>query len=240
MRRSISKALNYNEAKVRAGVGELLLASGFGCDIEELGFYEKLRRFESLNQRKHKFKTNTLHISLNFPPEEELTPEMLQRIAIDYMDRIGFGDQPFLVYRHYDAQHPHIHIVTSTIRADNTAIDLHNIGRELSEPAREAIEQQYGLIPARGRRIHLDNLEGPHSLASKVQEVTGTYKFTSLDELNAILAKFSITAWTVNRITTASLTRRLQSSLRIRYPRTRRTATAEASERLFAETMTAP
>ena len=121
---------------------------------------------------------------------------MLQRIAIDYMDRIGFGDQPFLVYRHYDAQHPHIHIVTSTIRADNTAIDLHNIGRELSEPAREAIEQQYGLIPARGRRIHLDNLEGPHSLASKVQEVTGTYKFTSLDELNAILAKFSITAWT--------------------------------------------
>jgi hypothetical protein len=31
------------------------------------------------------------------------------------MDKIGFGDQPYLVYRHLDAGHPHIHIVTKTL-----------------------------------------------------------------------------------------------------------------------------
>src|SRR5579871_410492 len=109
MRKSIQKALNYNEAKVRAGVGEILLASGFGCDIADLTFHEKLRRFELLNQRNEWVQKNTLHISLNFAPGEDLPPDTLQRLAFDYMDRIGFGDQPFLVYQHHDAKHPHIH-----------------------------------------------------------------------------------------------------------------------------------
>lgn len=194
MRKSIQKALNYNEAKVRAGVGDLLLASGFGCDIADLTFHEKLRRFELLNQRNEWVQKNTLHISLNFPPGEDLPPETLQRLAFDYMDRIGFGDQPFLVYQHHDAKHPHIHIVTTCIRPDGESIDLHNIGKELSEPAREALEEEYGLTQARGREKHLENTEAP-DLAAKVQEVTSSYKFTSLDELNTILAQFEMIAW---------------------------------------------
>lgn len=194
MRKSIQKALNYNEAKVRAGVGELLLASGFGCDIAELNFHEKLRRFELLNQRNEWVQKNTLHISLNFPPGEDLPAETLQRLAFDYMDRIGFGEQPFLVYQHHDAKHPHIHIVTSCIQPDGNSINVHNIGQELSEPAREALEQEYGLIRARGRENHLHNA-GDSDLASKVQEVTGSYKFGSLEELNAVLAQSSISAW---------------------------------------------
>jgi hypothetical protein len=195
IRRSVAKAVNYNEAKVRAGVGELLLASGFGCDISMLGFSEKLRRFDQLNYRNETIKANTLHISLNFPQEEDLPPDMLQRIALDYMERIGFGEQPFLVYRHHDAGHPHIHIVTNTVRANGEPIDLHNIGKDLSEPAREAIEKEYGLITARGRQRQSNQMEGSHGLASKVQEITGSYRFTSLDELNAILAQFGMTAW---------------------------------------------
>lgn len=194
IRKSIQKALNYNEAKVRAGVGEILLASGFGCDIAELSFHEKLHRFELLNQRNEWITKNTLHISLNFPSGEDLPPETLQRLALDYMDRIGFGEQPFIVHQHHDAKHPHIHIVTTSIRPDGKSIDLHNIGKELSEPAREALEEEYGLTRARGRENHLENTEAPN-LAAKVQEVTSNYKFTSLDELNVILAQFAMTAW---------------------------------------------
>jgi len=194
-RKSIQKVLNYNEAKVANRVGELLLASGFGTDIDGLRFSQKIYRFEQLNDRNNHVKTKALHISLNFPPEEDLSSDKLQQIAVDYMERIGFGRQPYLVYRHFDADHPHIHIVTNTIRADGTAISLHNIGKEISEPAREAIEREYGLIPARGRQRHLDQLEGPRDLAAKVQEVTNSYRFTNLDELNAILTDFGMTAW---------------------------------------------
>jgi hypothetical protein len=110
------------------------------------------------------------------------------------MDRIGFGEQPFLVYQHHDARHPHIHIVTTRIRPDGEAIDVHNIGQELSEPARMALEEEYGLTRAHGREANLNDTEPP-DLATKVQEVTGSYKFTSLDELNAILAQHRMTAW---------------------------------------------
>jgi hypothetical protein len=195
IRRSIQKTLNYNEAKVRAGVGELLLASGFGCEIGELNFHEKLRRFQELNEHAMKINANTLHISVNFPAEEDLPPELLQRLAIDYMDRIGFGEQPFLVYQHFDARHPHLHIVTTSVRRDGTGIELNNIGRDLSEPAREALEQEYGLIRARGRNTRMIDPHETPSLTSKVQEVTSSYKYTSLDELNSILAQFGMTAW---------------------------------------------
>jgi hypothetical protein len=196
-RKSISKALNYNEAKVRAGVGELLLASGFGCDVADLNFHEKLRRFELLNQRNDWIETNTLHIFLSFPPGEDLAPDLLQRLSLDYMDRIGFGDQPFLVYQHHDTRHAHIHIVTTRIRPDGEAINIHNIGQYLSDPVREALEYEYGLTRARGRQTTPSPTEPP-DLAARVQEVTGTYKFTSLEGLNVILAQNGMTAWPGN------------------------------------------
>src|SRR6478672_2015708 len=106
-------ALNYNEDKVSRGVAELIAASGFACNVEELGFSEKLNRFNALIDNTSKVSYNTVHLSLNFAPGENLDNETLQRIAWDYMSRIGFGNQPYLVYRHDDTNHPHIHIVTT-------------------------------------------------------------------------------------------------------------------------------
>ncbi len=56
------------------------------------------------------------------------------------MSKIGFGDQPYLVYQHFDARHPHIHIVTTNIKSDGSRIKTHNIGRNQSERARREIE----------------------------------------------------------------------------------------------------
>jgi uncharacterized protein YijF (DUF1287 family) len=49
------------------------------------------------------------------------------------MEKIGFGEQPYLIYKHEDAGHPHIHIVSTTIKADGSRINTHNIGRNQSE-----------------------------------------------------------------------------------------------------------
>jgi hypothetical protein len=64
------------------------------------------------------------------------------------MNKIGFGKQPYLVYQHHDAGHPHIHIVTVKVRADGSRIDTQNIGRNQSEKARKEIEQAFGLARA--------------------------------------------------------------------------------------------
>lgn len=56
------------------------------------------------------------------------------------MERIGFGEQPYLVYKHNDAAHTHVHIATINIKPDGKRIDTHGIGWKLSEPARIALE----------------------------------------------------------------------------------------------------
>jgi len=207
--KSIKGILNYNELKVREGKADLILASGFSTEAEDLTFSQKLRRFEKLIQRNDRIKTNAVHISLNFPPGENPDIETLQKIAADYMKRIGFGDQPYLVYQHKDAHHSHIHIVTTPIRAKGRPIYLHNIGKEKSEPARKAIELEYGLAPADARKsdkifarspiaseaAEYGKAETKQTVSNIVREVTENYKFTSLEELNAVLRQYNVTAY---------------------------------------------
>src|SRR5688572_1414292 len=98
-------ALSYNEQKVREGKAELIFASNFSRDIAEMGFSEKLLRFKKLSDLSEKSKTNTLHLSLNFSPDDLVDVVTMRKIAEDYMDRIGFGHQPYLVYNHTDTAH---------------------------------------------------------------------------------------------------------------------------------------
>ena len=144
-------ALNYNENKVSQGKAKCLAASGYLKETNEMNFYQKLEglvRFHELNEAQ----TKTLHVSLNFSPSEKLSDEKLIAIAGEYMNRIGFGEQPFLIYKHLDAGHPHIHVVSSTIRSDGKRINTHNIGRNQSEKARKEIEQKYSLVPAENKK----------------------------------------------------------------------------------------
>lgn len=52
-----------------------------------------------------------LHISINPHPEDVLTDQQLSDIAKEYMRKLGYGDQPYLVYKHTDIDRHHIHIV---------------------------------------------------------------------------------------------------------------------------------
>jgi hypothetical protein len=201
-------ALNYNEDKVSRGVAELIAASGFACNVEELGFSQKLNRFKTLIDNSTKVSYNTVHLSLNFASGENLDTETLQRIAWDYMSRIGFANQPYLVYRHDDTSHPHIHIVTTPILQNGRSINIHNLAKRKSEPARKEIEVEYGLVIAESRKndqslplqpVLLEAARYGHSETKKaisniVREVVARYKFTSLDELNAVLRQYNVFA----------------------------------------------
>src|SRR5690606_7337237 len=92
---------------------------------------------------------NSVHISLNFDPsEKDLSDGRLIEIAKRYMQGIGFSEQPFLIYRHLDAGHPHIHLVSTKVRSDGSRIDMHNIGRNQSEMVRCIIEREFNLVRA--------------------------------------------------------------------------------------------
>lgn len=204
---SIKGALNYNAQKCSKAEAKLIAANGFFKEKDKLGFTEKLLRFQKLTSLNQRTKTNTIHISLNFHPGEKLTEEKLQAIASVYMDKIGFGRQPYLVYQHFDAAHHHLHIVSTNIKKDGAAINMHNLGRNESEKARKEIEQDFGLIKAQGRKqtesplqslpgkINYGDKETKKSIAFIVNGVINQYKFSSLPELNAVLQQFGVQAY---------------------------------------------
>lgn len=200
--------LHYNENKVDQGQARLILASGFAGEISKMDFGSKLKRFENLTMFNGKVKTNAIHISLNFDQSDKLNDELLQQIAMTYMEKIGFGEQPYLVYRHTDASHPHLHITTTNIKSDSLRIDIHNIGKTLSETARKEIEIDYNLTKAEGRNlsdtlgIKPADLEKAvygksaikRAITNIVNSVIRSYCFTSLAEFNAVLKQFNVIA----------------------------------------------
>jgi len=206
--KSIRAMLYYNENKIVDGEANLILASGFAGDIEQMNFNQKLNRFNHLLQLKPNVKTNALHVSLNFHSSETLSNLQLQQIASRYMEEIGFGDQPFLVYRHHDASHTHVHIVSTNITPQGKRIDLHDIGRKLSEPARKHIEEEFKLVKAESKEVKHNhaikkvNLEKARygrlptkrAISNVITAVTRDYAYTSLAELNAALRSFNVVA----------------------------------------------
>ncbi|HEX5171932.1 MAG TPA: relaxase/mobilization nuclease domain-containing protein [Cyclobacteriaceae bacterium] len=205
--KTIRGVLSYNENKVKKGTAACIKAEGFPVEANGLSFSDKLRTFLDYHILNTKVKTNAIHISLNFDQSDKLDRKKLETIATDYLSKIGFGDQPYLVYQHFDAAHPHIHLITTNIKIDGSRIDLHNIGRVRSEQARKAIEIEYGLVRAQ-RRKHEDQVMKPADLSKAtygksetkrtisniVNAITRSYKFTSIHELNAVLKQYNVIA----------------------------------------------
>ena len=198
--------LKYNELKREADKASLLLVSGMLPGAEQLNRFQLAKQFKSftgLNTRTH---TNAVHISLNFSPQDQLDEEKMKVLAQEYVDRIGFGKQPYLVYRHFDAGHPHVHIVTTNIDRRGKRIETHNLGRGKSEEARKILEIRHGLIPAKNHEYIGPDLKSllkygygvlptKAGLSSVINHVLANYSFASLTEFNAVLGLFQVTAY---------------------------------------------
>ncbi len=69
------------------------------------------------------------HTSLNFSKEEEetlLTNEKLLEIGHSYINGMGFTNNQYLIFRHYDADHPHIHLLVNRITYDGDVVSDSN------------------------------------------------------------------------------------------------------------------
>ena len=206
---SLQRALNYNEQKCQKEKAVCIFAGNYLLEANQMNFHQKMERMQDLITRNERTKkTNTLHISLNFDPSEKFAQDKLTQIARAYMDKIGFGSQPYLVYQHHDAGHPHIHILTTSIQPDSKRIDTYNIGRNQSEKARKELEKSFGLIPAQGKKaaqvagirpidvqkVFYGKSETRRSISNVLDAVVNQFKYTSLAELNAILRQYNVEA----------------------------------------------
>ena len=206
---SISETLSYNEEKVTQHRAECIHSKNFLQDTGKLSYADKLERFQRLNDLNSRSRVKMLHATLNFEPAEKLSNAQLADIADRYMQGLKMEDQPYLVYRHQDSNHPHIHIVSSLIQPDGRRINTHRMAIRLSEPIRKAIQQEFQLLPS--QRPKRSPVPSPNEV-QKFSPETGLpvtqqmdrilsavnrhYHFSSLHEYNAILRSYNVLAET--------------------------------------------
>jgi len=176
-------ALSYNQIKVDAGHAKVI-------------FTNRMIEPEDNN----KTEKPVLHVSLNPDPNDVLSDDKLSEIAQEYMQKMGYGDQPFIVYMHEDIERKHIHIVSLRVDEDGKKIDDSFEHRRSMTACRE-IEQRHGLIPADQKQrqdglplkpVRYEDGDVKHQIANVIRQLAKDYHFQSLNEYKALLSLYNI------------------------------------------------
>ena len=198
---NLGGALGYNFKKVEKGEASILLAAELYQDKE--GYYtmeEVFADMEALIPKKCRTKKTVFHCSLNPHPDEILSDETLTQIAKEYMEALGYGNQPYIVFKHNDIAREHIHIVS--LRVDSKGRKINDkFEKRRSKQITDVLERKYNLIPSSkiadkmmNETPKIDTTRGniKEQVANIVRMVLKYYRFCSLGELNAILSKYNL------------------------------------------------
>ena len=198
---NLGGALGYNFKKVEKGEASILLAAELYQDKE--GRYTKedvLADMEALIPKNCRTKKTVFHCSLNPHPDEKLSDERLTQIAKEYMEALGYGNQPYIVFKHNDIAREHIHIVSLRIDGEGKKIN-DKFEKRRSKQITDTLERKYDLIPSskvadkaveETPKIDITRGNIKEQVASVVRTVLKHYRFCSLGELNAILSAYNL------------------------------------------------
>jgi hypothetical protein len=159
-----------------------------------------LLSFEPYLLANRKTEKPVLHVSLNPDPKDVLSDEHLSDIAQEYMRKMGYGDQPFIVYKHEDIERKHIHIVSLRVDENGKKID-HNFEHRRSMDVCRELEQKYGLVPADQKKrqeglplkpVKYEDGDVKHQIANIIRPIAGSWHFQSLKEYKTLLTLYNI------------------------------------------------
>lgn len=199
---SLYGALAYNGEKINEGQGRLLATHKiFDEGTGRLDIRQAAEDFARHLPEQVRTAKPVVHISLNPHPDDRLTYTELTAIAEEYLARLGYGDQPYAVFKHEDIDRHHLHIVTLCVDEAGRKIGDSFIRRR-SKNITRALEQQYGLHPAeRKRQTQTEPLRAVDATAGDVKRqignvlkgISGKYRFQTLGECRALLSLYRLT-----------------------------------------------
>ena len=198
---NLGGALGYNFKKVEKGEASILLAAElFQSKEGRYTMEDMLADMEALIPKNCRTKKTVFHCSLNPHPDEKLSDEQLTQIAKEYMEALGYGNQPYIVFKHNDIAREHIHIVSLRIDGEGKKIN-DKFEKRRSKQITDALERKYSLIPSSkvtDREMKevskIDTTKGniKEQVAETLLSVLKHYEFCSLGELNAILSVYNL------------------------------------------------
>ena len=200
---SLYGALAYNQEKVDEGMGKVLATNlvcepmdgSFSVQATATDFARWLPSPEHLPTKKP-----VIHISLNPHPDDKLADNQLADIGREYMERLGYGGQPYLIFKHEDVGRDHIHIVS--LRADcEGKLIKDSFEHKRSKEITELLEKKYRLIPAQGQKqpelwqlTPIDLVQGSlkKQISAVINSLVAMYQFQTLGEYRALLSLYNI------------------------------------------------
>ena len=198
---NLGGALGYNFKKVEKGEANILLAAELYQSKE--GRYtmeDVLADMEALIPKNCRTKKMVFHCSLNPHPDEKLSDETLMQLAKEYMEALGYGKQPYIVFKHSDIAREHIHILSLRVNGEGKKIN-DKFEKRRSKKITDTLERKFGLIPSskvtdkamkETPKIDTTQRNIKEQVASILRMVMKHYRFCSLGELNAILGKYNL------------------------------------------------
>jgi hypothetical protein len=211
---NMRETLLYNTLKVEQKQALFLDAHNFIQEKDELTIIAELETFRRLTQLNERTKKHAIHITLNFAPSDQIEERTFVRLADEFMRGIDFRDQPWLLYQHIDAGHPHLHIVSTNIRPDGT-----RISNDLRSPYHlkqlcYRLEEKHHLTPAipmpdlfavQEKQTQKQKIELPgkaiygqaptkKQIQSVLRSVNDNFSYTSFEAYNAILSLYNVRA----------------------------------------------
>lgn len=203
---SLYGALAYNHEKVLKGSAEILsghrmISDRPGLPSEDLRLV--LLSFENHLIANRRTEKPVLHVSLSPAPEDRLDNARLMELAEKYMDKMGYGQQPFIVYRHNDTCNTHVHIVSVCIDDDGRKIKDSYEHRRSMAACRE-LEQEFGLRngadterqnpKAELKKVDVSKGDVRHQIGNTLKAVLESYRFQTFGEYAALLSTLNIEA----------------------------------------------
>ena len=163
--------VQYNDKKVEKGTGELMLMKNFPSFINENSSQEEVRNYLKSISKNEKVKKPQFHavISTKF---QQHNKEELAKVAEDFMQEMGYGNQPFIVVFHNDTENNHVHIVST--RVDKST------GKKLND-SYEKLKAQKSLIEIKERIYGKNNEDIINKLLS--------YNISSLKQLEILMER---------------------------------------------------
>ena len=198
---NLGGALGYNFKKVERDEASVLCVNELRKAFDGTYRMDKvLSDMQKAIPEKCRTKKTVFHCSLNPHPDEKLSDELLVQIAKEYMEALGYGKQPYIVFKHNDIAREHIHIVSLRVDSNRRKINDKFEGKR-SKLITDTLERKYNLIPSskigekaviETPKIDLGKGNIKEQMASVVRMVLKHYRFCSLGELNAILSAYNL------------------------------------------------
>ncbi|EKY03705.1 relaxase/mobilization nuclease domain protein [Hoylesella saccharolytica F0055] len=199
--RSLYGALAYNTQKVNAGEGKLLATNRvFDSGDGQMDCARLLRDFCNCMPENVRTRNTVIHVSLNPHPDDRLTDMEMANIAQAYMERLGYGNQPYVIVKHEDIDRHHVHIVSVNVDEKGKRIDKDFLFRR-SERIRKKLEKEFNLHPAEHKRdkihevvskVDIGKGDVKKQIASVLFSTTTRYRFQTMGEYRALLSLYNI------------------------------------------------